>query len=1314
MKLIYVVAAIAMLAMLMPAMAIPVSAAAPPVVATLPATYVGDTSATLNGVLTAVGGINTVSLSFQYGTTLGGPYTGSVSATPASNNSPLPVSFSATVRNLTLGTTYYFVAVATSVGPAIAYAGAEQSFTPGLLAVTSTGATAIGEATATLNGQLTALGDNAPVVVGFVYSDAPGGPMKIYKWSAVGSPSFANISTTLPMDFDSGVLALTKNVTYYYRAKAVDTLGGTTYGQEMSFSTGNLQMTLVDPISGIDSEIADWGYNVAHSTVQVNLVHAPTDGSTWNWTLDPATGVAAFVNPPVMNAPSVQVKGDVGEVNIICTVSGPSAATYWIDKKWAEIKKTDISDSQNVYISWSENYQKFSATATVNDYVTADFIAKPDHAVQGVILNWYIIPGDVPVPMTPGEAINLKATMMGLKAYSVPPYSDYPVNFATILPPPNAPILLGTYIQTVTGADGNSTVKLWATGQESVQIVVIPEYPQSPSPQAPVIPEITTVNFQKQNGEIVPQVRWAGEKIVLEAAFGNNYTFNANQDFGYLVRWSLQGNSPGSIQRFGDFPVGYFLNLPNDTDTVWTIVDATGTSSVISTSQVQGEQSVVATLYKYDATLNSYTEMDGNQKFFQTFFLELKSIVLGNVQGKRNGHDSGLWIIPVPGTTTILTNPWKTNVASPTYYNATYADHNGTQVDEVNVSTDALLRAQVRGYFVDHNGKTWILPDDWAALAGPLWKTTRPHMDIMSAPSSIVSSTNPLGDYKKGAVTVAANPVIGPFTPGIEQMTPTGWAVPNARLDSLRQYQTVVPDGAVDSWDAPMPPAKVYFQIKDTSHVYTYRDGSTAEIGNAGFFRTALKTDIYYKMSGSTVLYTNPFYVEMIPAHWAIPALIGTQSQGYDWNSFGTNGNPAQGPYPFWKIVDSGPGEMPSVGYSSSHPTLAVVYSDNHGEAMIYLNGDWNLNLQKWMNGNGWDVPQDMTVGATTVQAIADYPYNRAALTLPTVETGDNSQNPVQPNVSKLWIWGGEILGATNHRFDDGSTSNPAETMCVIAAGSPIPDSGTYPNELGKSLDHAIFIWATDRDGTQDGVLGAKVEWDVIPALVDAAKIKSSGPAQLSSYNEVTRNISFTTGFLTGTLAAPDLTKPAGGANADREMGISYMIDPMTNSGILTGVDPDAPSMAKYAGMTALQALFYKIFNPGYDPAIPLSGNGKDPKNYAVAAIDIYDSSSIVPGDQVVVNATITSSDFGPGLLDGDQSIDYTVNIDDTTTSYPLDDKLNLGDANADGVVNMLDVIKIENMILDKCNRSINADTNLDGFINMGDVIRTERAYLGY
>jgi len=85
-----------------------------PGVTTNNATVVGATFATLNGTATAFN--TTTTVSFEYGTTPGGPYPNPVSGTPATVTGNNPTDFYAAVTGLVINTNYYYRAKGVSAG----------------------------------------------------------------------------------------------------------------------------------------------------------------------------------------------------------------------------------------------------------------------------------------------------------------------------------------------------------------------------------------------------------------------------------------------------------------------------------------------------------------------------------------------------------------------------------------------------------------------------------------------------------------------------------------------------------------------------------------------------------------------------------------------------------------------------------------------------------------------------------------------------------------------------------------------------------------------------------------------------------------------------------------------------------------------------------------------------------------------------------------------------------------------------------------------------------------------------------------------
>jgi len=1051
----------------------------------------------------------------------------------------------------------------------------------------------------------------------------------------------------------------------------------------------------VDPSNG-----ETYAYNAATAEVEARYVGAGTVASWAVLPVYPATSPSGVVTAG--GAPGntfMRVQGTSGEIQIKVTLT--DGTVLYADKKWGDAIVTDFDENnQSVPVSWNESVKKWEGSATVTDNVSGTFLTGSGiktHAVQGVIFNWYLIASWETVPMASGEAQTLKDIMATLD----PAYFTQFVPSAAKPAPGDA---MGTNIATLSGVDGSSTVYLWATGEEAVKVVVVPEY--TTDPQMEVTPEVATVNFWTREMEVVPQVRWAGEKIVLEKNFFGHAARNGEfEDF--FVRFTATGNSKASLEGFGRFPAGGV----NDGQTVDVLIDDNGFASVILYCPVQGCIDVSATLFRI-AGDGDPVRIDANQHHFSVYYLKLSSITLGNVIGKRTGHNEGLWTPE---------NPWDPDG---TYVDPATPDN--TTVESLNVSQDALLRARVKGWFSDADGGVWTLPDDWAELADEQWKMFNIHWDIMNDPSqyingnpttnetpanisTLVASDNPLGDYLKPyrmekpphsgtyvpGVTVAANPVIGPFTPGLEQPTatgsPTAYAVPNARLDPNRQYegvgiQTVVPDGALNWWDAPMPPAKITFMITDPDVEST--------VDNAGFFKEAYKEDIYYGWwydpsltdPDKVQIFTNPFYCIMVPAHWAIPAFLN--NGGYDWDTFGVSsvdseGQPIPyGPYGFWWFLNRQT-ENPLVPSSNptDYPTLVQVYSDNHGEAMVYLNGDWNLDLETVTPGYPYDIKTGTTVGTSTLQAMASYPYVR--------QPSASYKSILSNQIEKDWLWGKQILGPdpwTKYGFGgEDDLINGSSIRMVLQVGQldtraniPNPDFGqpgepaTIPNpDYLRSDSKMAFVWVTDRDGFPPS--GEKITWDMEDAGIEISETGIG--ASLSNYNSIMLKIKVDNGFLRGTAGVKDPN--------DGTKGTSYLMALNPN--------PMLPDDATQDN--ALAAIFYKFYNPTRDPA------GLQPKDFAVAGVQ-YTSSHRTDADLLIHLYEIE------GVILRDVNMNWAV-IDDP------DDPLVVGDANYDGVINMGDVILAERMMLGLNESMQSADFNGDGKINIADIIGMERAMLG-
>jgi hypothetical protein len=1067
----------------------------------------------------------------------------------------------------------------------------------------------------------------------------------------------------------------------------------------MSFTTGALKLSVLNPLTLLP--VDDNGYDVAYSVVQVTNITNPYIGGTWslqdvipfNGTNAQFVPEPAFPNiPPVPGQASVFVQGDWGEVLIELTL--PNGTMYAVDKKWGKIYGTDFDKTdQSVTISWNESAKEYNGLVKLTDTVTGIFYDEFNnpslHPVQGVVLNWFLVAGYENVPMTPGEAPVLIKKIIGDPVTQTPgldwpkwaefePYypalvdSDIVGYDINSYPPYTAGLAIP--VKTVTGPDGSSSIWINTDWEEIAKVVVIAQYPVllSSGPQLPVTPEVATINFQTREMEAVPQVRWAGEKIVLEKNF-----FGPGDWAGYYVRFQvLSGDRRAVLEPCVPVPPGG----ESDAETVDAMIDAQGFARVILYSPVQGDIDVIAALY-VPGNPNPI-----NQHHFTVYYLKFLDLTLGDVSGKRVGHNLGLWTPE---------NPWDTSTDNNT-------------VDVVNVSQDALLRARVRGWFADADYTLWTLPDDWPALADPHWQQFNIHWDIMNDPSKyinanpavpgskpdiskVVSALDPLGPYyaplHKSTPPFMAGPmvasalVVGPFSPGIEQAGASEippnlpYQVPNWKGDPLRPYQTVVPNRVLDGnnalnwWDCPMPPAKITFQTLDPSGL-PLRDpsGHFVATDKAGFFKGAYKPDIYYgwwynpaaPLDPPIRVYTNPFYQIMIPAHWAIPTVIN--NGGYDWDTFG-NIDDSMGPYPFWKVLNrstENPLVLPSTG---DNPTLVQVYSDNHGEAMAYINGDWNLGLDAAafnVYGGPYDIKTGTIVSTSTVEAMATYPYVR--------QPSASYKSILSNTVEKDWKWGKQILGPDPHTYNTGEVDDSigANTIRMVFQAGHILPNGTSDSKMA-------MVWVTDRDGFAP--VGEKVTW----RNVGLTKV-ALGPIGISSvndYNTIMQKILVDSGFLYGTGGTPNVPDAS-------YYGTSYLI----------GIHPDPTKPDDWSMDNALAAVFYKFWNPTRDPA------GLQPTSYAVGGIELVDSGQ-------------PSTDLEIATYEREGVITRDVVIDWKDADSP-DDPFIAGDANYDGKISLADIILTERMMLSLSTGMTASDINADGKINILDILLMEKKMLGY
>ncbi len=196
----------------------------PPTAVTNAASSIGTTGATLNGTVNANDGSTIVT--FQYG--LDTSYGSTVTADQSPVSGSTDTAVSKAITGLTNGITYHYRVVAVNAG-GTTY-GADMTFTTGTTAPTATtnAASGVGTTGATLNGTVNANGDSTTVT--FQY-----GTSTNYDRTVAANPGTVTGSSNTAVN--AAVSLLSPNMTYHFRVVAVNA-GGTTYGADMTFTTG--------------------------------------------------------------------------------------------------------------------------------------------------------------------------------------------------------------------------------------------------------------------------------------------------------------------------------------------------------------------------------------------------------------------------------------------------------------------------------------------------------------------------------------------------------------------------------------------------------------------------------------------------------------------------------------------------------------------------------------------------------------------------------------------------------------------------------------------------------------------------------------------------------------------------------------------------------------------------------------------------------------------------------------------------------------------------------------------------------------------
>ena len=200
-------------------------AAVPPAVVTNDDSSITTNSARLNGTLTSLGTTGSVTVSFEWGTTAGGPYLNETAGQVVMDTE----AFSFDLGGLTPGTTYYYRAKAEGDGTSH---GAENSLTPATSppAAATNNASNVTTNSARLNATLTSMGTAGSANVSF-------------EWGLTSSYGHETTPRSMsePGGFSYDLTGLTANTTYHFRVEVVG--DGAVYGDDMNFTTGSAAYT---------------------------------------------------------------------------------------------------------------------------------------------------------------------------------------------------------------------------------------------------------------------------------------------------------------------------------------------------------------------------------------------------------------------------------------------------------------------------------------------------------------------------------------------------------------------------------------------------------------------------------------------------------------------------------------------------------------------------------------------------------------------------------------------------------------------------------------------------------------------------------------------------------------------------------------------------------------------------------------------------------------------------------------------------------------------------------------------------------------
>jgi PKD repeat protein len=186
-------------------------------------------------------------------------------------------------------------------------------------------------------------------------------------------------------------------------------------------------------------------------------------------------------------------------------------------------------------------------------------------------------------------------------------------------------------------------------------------------------------------------------------------------------------------------------------------------------------------------------------------------------------------------------------------------------------------------------------------------------------------------------------------------------------------------------------------------------------------------------------------------------------------------------------------------------------------------------------------------------------------------------------------------LSATPQVLGPNGTFDSVNTRMVMSIGAyDINTIGLFPYQSATSMTKMVWVWVTDQNNQMKDVSGEMVEWSINPSDYPFIILPLTGI--ISVYDDVTKHISLTDGYLAGTNGQSDYST--------RMSGYSFTRKP-----------------------TLYEKQLFKGFFPNFNP-----------DNYAVAAVAIQDLAG--PFSPGMADITISIHDPEEGVIIRTTSID--------------------------------------------------------------------------